>query len=58
MRSGSGPSTNPRSPAVRPAVLMRQVKVSGWMTHHAWVVREVVCVFFAAMTVDGLVSGS
>jgi len=37
---------------------MRQVKVSGWMTHHAWVVREVVCVFFAAMTVDGLVSGS
>jgi hypothetical protein len=33
-------------------------KVSGWMTHHAWVVSEVVCVFFAAITIHSLVSGS
>jgi hypothetical protein len=31
-------------------------KISGWMTHHAWVVSEVVCVFFAAITIHGLVS--
>lgn len=31
-------------------------KISGWMTHHAWVVSEVVCAFFAAITIHGLVS--
>lgn len=33
-------------------------KISGWMTHHAWVVSEIVCVFFAAITINSLVSGS
>src|SRR5262249_28937891 len=50
-------------PAIAVALLGKRAdttlpKISDWMTQHGWIVNEIVLAFFAAITINGLVSGS